>query len=115
MHKHTALFIVSLFPDGRRLIQPALFRSVGRPSALERVPRRSTYSCLLYTSPDFDSSFETYVCKDFVALETMSPLYGIEPGETIRHVENLSLFHTGSSVHPTDEDAIQKFIDNLGS
>ena len=65
--------------------------------------------------PDFDSSFETYVCKDFVALETMSPLYGIEPGENIRHVENLSLFRTGSSVHPTDEDAIQKFIDNLGS
>lgn len=62
--------------------------------------------------PDFGCSFETYVCKDFVQMETLSPLYSIDPGEGIRHVENLSLFKT-DSVCPTEEDAIDEYIASL--
>ena len=43
----------------------------------------------------------------------MSPLYQIEAGGALRHVENLSLFRTYSDVHPTDEDSIQHYIENL--
>ncbi len=62
--------------------------------------------------PDFGCSYETYVCKDFVQMETLSPLYNLDPGEGIRHVENLSLFKTESAC-PTDENAIDQYIADL--
>lgn len=62
--------------------------------------------------PDFGCSFETYACKDFVQMETLSPLYSIEPGEGIRHVENLSLSKTDAPC-PNDEDSIDRYIANL--
>jgi len=63
--------------------------------------------------PDFGCSYETYVCKDYVEMESLSPLYTIESGEGIRHVENLSLFKTNNCPFPTDEDAIDQYIANL--
>ena len=63
--------------------------------------------------PDFGCSYETYVCKDYVEMESLSPLYTIEPGEGIRHVENLSLFKTADTICPTDDDLIDDFIANL--
>ena len=63
--------------------------------------------------PDYGSSFETYCNGDYLSMETMSPLYQIEAGGALRHVENLSLFRTYSDVHPTDEDSIQHYIENL--
>jgi len=66
--------------------------------------------------PDFGCSYETSVSNDYVEMDSLSPLYGIEPGAGIRHVENLSLFKAPASpVIPTDEISIQKFIDELGS
>ncbi len=62
--------------------------------------------------PDFGCSYETYVCKDYVEMETLSPLYSIEPGEGIRHVENLSLFKTDGNC-PTNEESIDKYIASL--
>lgn len=63
--------------------------------------------------PDFGSSCEVCLRKDFAELESLSPLYRVEPGETIRHVENLSLFHTRNSLNPTDEDDIARYIKEL--
>jgi hypothetical protein len=63
--------------------------------------------------PDFGCSYETYVCKDYIEMESLSPLYTIEPGEGIRHVDNLSLFRTGDTVFPTDEDEIESYITSL--
>nr|WP_319488327.1 hypothetical protein [uncultured Caproiciproducens sp.] len=59
--------------------------------------------------PDHGCSYETYVCGDFVEMESLSPLYSIEPGEGIRHVENLSLMKEPFPCDPADEDAIEKF------
>lgn len=64
--------------------------------------------------PDFGCSYETYVNKDYVEMQSLSPLYNIEPGQGIRHVENLSLFKAPAApVSPTDEDAIELFVQNF--
>ena len=60
--------------------------------------------------PDFGCSYETYVNKDYVEMESLSPLYNIEPGKGIRHVENLSLTKTIGQVDPSDEESIEAFI-----
>lgn len=62
--------------------------------------------------PDFGCSYETYVCGDYVEMQTLSPLYNMEPGEGIRHVENLALYKTDGDV-PTEEDDIDEYIANL--
>ncbi len=59
--------------------------------------------------PDYGCSYETYACGDFIEMESLSPLYGLEPGEGIRHVENLSLIKQPFPEGPTDEDVIEKF------
>ena len=63
--------------------------------------------------PDFGSCYETYCNGDYLSMETMSPLYQIEAGGALRHVESLSLFHTHSDVDPRDEGGIAKYIENL--
>jgi hypothetical protein len=63
--------------------------------------------------PDSGCSYETYVCKDYAEMQSMSPLYSIEPGEGIRHVENLSLFKTGGNVIPTGDDEIDRYFTSL--
>ena len=63
--------------------------------------------------PDFGSSCEVAVQKDFTEIESLSPLYRVEPGDSIRHVENISLSRTKNSVDPLDENGIARYIENL--
>lgn len=63
--------------------------------------------------PDFGASFETYLNKDYAELETLSPLYHVKPGETIRHVENLTLCKIHTEPNPADEAQLEKFIEKL--
>ena len=37
--------------------------------------------------PDNGCSVESYSCADFCEIETLAPLYDIDPGETVEHVE----------------------------
>jgi hypothetical protein len=62
--------------------------------------------------PDFGCSYETAVCGDYVEMQTLSPLYHMEPGEGIRHVENLALFRTNEPL-PADENDLDEYIANL--
>lgn len=63
--------------------------------------------------PDFGSSCEIGLQKDFIELQSLSPMYRIEPGQGIKHVENLSVFQTRNSVDPKDESGIARYIENL--
>lgn len=63
--------------------------------------------------PDFGCSSEIELQSDYAELASLSPIYRVEPGEAIKHVENLSLFKTTNSVNPADEDGIARYIDNL--
>ena len=63
--------------------------------------------------PNHDCSFRTRVGGDFAELDSFSPIYVVEPGEGIRHVENLSLFATRNGINPTDENQIESFLQNL--
>ena len=65
------------------------------------------------TYPDFGCSSEVRLRPDFVELQSLSPLFRIEPNAGIKHVENLSIFRTLNSVDPTDEDVIAKYVENL--
>ena len=64
--------------------------------------------------PDFGASFETYLNADFLEMETLSPLTTIRPGETLRHVENFSLFRVGEIPAPGDGNALEAFCKKLG-
>lgn len=108
---------------GNRFI--TLRQDGGSPNALKigvnNTPGWASYTCGDYTLvkryvhntqaayPDYGCSYETYVCGDFVEMESLSPLYVIEPGEGIRHVENLSLLKEPFPARLADEDAIEKF------
>ena len=37
--------------------------------------------------PDNGCSVESYTCSDFCEIETVAPLYSLEPGEAAEHVE----------------------------
>ena len=63
--------------------------------------------------PDFGCSSEVRLRSDFVELQSLSPLFRIESNAGIKHVENLSIFHTMNSVDPEDEDGIAKYVENL--
>lgn len=63
--------------------------------------------------PDFGCSSEVRLYKDFAELQSLSPVYRVEPGQSIRHVENLSLFRTHCSVDPQDEEGIAAYMNNL--
>ncbi|HEX3037588.1 MAG TPA: hypothetical protein VHO94_01170 [Oscillospiraceae bacterium] len=63
--------------------------------------------------PDYGASYETYMNKDFVEMESLSPLYEIEPGDTVRHVENLTLFKIKNAPNPRDDEQLEKFITNM--
>jgi hypothetical protein len=65
--------------------------------------------------PDFGCSYETSLSKDYVEMNSLSPIYGIEQGKAIRHVENLSIHKTPDfSASLDDEDAIENFMKSLG-
>lgn len=63
--------------------------------------------------PDGGASFETYCNGRYLEMETLSPVYRMEPGETIRHVENLTLHPVRTAVHPTDQNLLDRFIASL--
>lgn len=63
--------------------------------------------------PDFGSSCEICLQKDFTEIQSLSPMYRAEPGQEIKHVENLSIFRTQNCVNPKDEEGIAKYIQNL--
>lgn len=63
--------------------------------------------------PDFGCSCELQIDEDYTEIQTLSPVYRVEPDQGIRHVENLSLFRTHCSVSPQDESGITQYIDNL--
>lgn len=64
--------------------------------------------------PDFGCSFETEITDDYAELTSLSPIYRIEPGEIIKHVENISIFNTGDVFDPSDKNQIAGYIGNLG-
>jgi hypothetical protein len=64
--------------------------------------------------PDFGSSLETYICDDYAELRTLSPLYNVEPGEGIRHVENIALFHSPDLQMGLPESTVDDFVNHLG-
>lgn len=63
--------------------------------------------------PDFGSSCEVGLQKDFTEIQSLSPMYRVEPGQEIKHVENLSVYQTRNSIDPKDEEGIAKYIENL--
>ena len=63
--------------------------------------------------PDFGSSCEFSLHPDFAEIQSLSPVYRVEPGMGIKHVENLSIFRTHTCVDPEDEDGIERYINNL--
>ncbi|QAT49800.1 hypothetical protein EQM14_08420 [Caproiciproducens sp. NJN-50] len=63
--------------------------------------------------PDSGSSGEICLTPDFVELSTLSPLYEVNPGETIKHVENLLLCRSGMVPAFSGEDEIGKWTDEI--
>lgn len=64
--------------------------------------------------PDLGASFETYTNGDFSEMESLSPLYHIEPGSTVRHVENLTLQRIDRPPRLDDEAVLDVFVAELG-
>ncbi len=62
--------------------------------------------------PDGGASFEGFVTADYLALETLSPLYRIAPGDSVRHVENFTLGYRPNLADPdfSDEASIAQWI-----
>lgn len=63
-----------------------------------------------HTYPDHGASFETYTSEHFLEMETLSPLYEVDFKETVRHVENWSLFRKEEVPSATDENALGAFV-----
>ncbi len=64
--------------------------------------------------PDFGCSFEAEVTRDYAELTSLSPIYRMEPGEIIKHVENISIFETKVIPDTDDKGSIAGYIDSLG-
>lgn len=63
--------------------------------------------------PDNNVCFETYSCKDFTEIETLSELKELKPNESIVHTEKWSLKNTPCEFNEKDDDSISKFINKL--
>ena len=63
--------------------------------------------------PNHGCSFRASITGNCLQLETFSPLYWVEPGNTIRHAENYSLFQTPENAGFTNEAKIHGFLENL--
>lgn len=63
--------------------------------------------------PNHNSSCRIYTDNDFIQLESISPMYGLDPGQAIRHVENFSLYHTPVLPQNPQDFEISQFIDHL--
>lgn len=64
--------------------------------------------------PDLGASYETYTNGDFLEMESLSPLCHIEPGNTVRHVENLTLQRIDQSPQLDNEASLDEFVAELG-
>jgi len=42
--------------------------------------------------PDYNSSYETYTCNNFLEMESLSPIVLLAQGETVEHIETWSLY-----------------------
>jgi hypothetical protein len=72
--------------------------------------------------PDFGCSVETYVCDQFLELETLGPLVRLEPGATVEHVEQWVLYQgvapvagecdVETHVRPLAVDALRRAADD---
>ena len=63
--------------------------------------------------PDFGSSCEVRLTADFTEIDSLSPLFRIEPGEGIKHVENLSLIHLEKAPDFSSEEGLDAFAELL--
>lgn len=60
--------------------------------------------------PDNGSSLEAFTYHELLELETLSPLYRLEPKEEVRHVENWSVFTVEKFPDTNNEDALDQFV-----
>ena len=56
--------------------------------------------------PDYGCSFEMYSCEHFLEVETLSPLYTLNPGESCEHIEKWELYEENS----TDIEDLKKYF-----
>lgn len=63
--------------------------------------------------PNHNCSCRTTAADAFLQMETYSPLYWIEPGETIRHVENFSVFLSSQFLTDRTDPSIKQFLSAL--
>lgn len=63
--------------------------------------------------PDFGCSCEVRLEPDFAEIDSFSPLYRMEPGEKIKYVENISIYHTEHAEIMDSEDGIDAYFNSL--
>lgn len=63
--------------------------------------------------PDFGSSLETYVCGEYAEMRSLSPLTAVEPGGTLRHVENIALLRSPDLKFGAPEEDVDAFVRGL--
>ena len=54
--------------------------------------------------PDFGCSFETFTNHDFLEVETLGPMAGVSPGQSVELVEHWGLFRNMNPAALTDEE-----------
>ena len=59
--------------------------------------------------PDGGCSFETYICKNFLEMESLGELKTLAPGESVGHVENWELSVVEGGFDPKDEASVDGF------
>ncbi len=59
--------------------------------------------------PDGGCSFETYICKNFLEMESLEELKTLAPGESVDHVENWELSVVEGGFDPKDEASVDGF------
>ena len=63
--------------------------------------------------PDFGCSMEAYCNSSDIVVNSISPFYITENNETLKHVENWSIFELPFKPQIRDENNIEKFINSL--
>lgn len=64
--------------------------------------------------PNYASNFESYVEKDFIELESLSPLVVLKPGESARHLVTYRVFDRVHKPARDGEDAIAAALKSCG-
>lgn len=62
---------------------------------------------------DFGTSLQVYMDKNYTIIDTISPLYNVKPNDTIKHVENWSIFKPKCQLTNTNDEQIDKLINSL--